>query len=283
MHRISFVLATALLALLPGVARADTLLAPAGGAQVANLTAGGGYMAWSTRDGGVWRLTVRDPDGRVTTPDVPSFRSAPRASIGSGPIGDQPRPLLLVYGRDDGDIWSYDLRAGTERKVTSISTRGARETLPTVKYGSYVFARSGGRSTGIWYAGIRADRPRRVLALSSVPRALASNGTRYAYVTNARVTIRRLSGEGRALFFRLTATPRDLYLTRYRAGWLLPGGGVFETSRFGGSGDTSGRPTADDGRRSFPEDTQSIALERDRLSLYLDREGVHRADPRPFS
>ena len=71
-------LATALLAAGATAASADSLVAPAPGAR--NLTANGGYIVSAApAAGGRWRLTVRAPDGTITTPAIADFGAPPRA------------------------------------------------------------------------------------------------------------------------------------------------------------------------------------------------------------
>jgi hypothetical protein len=95
------VLAATLLAATAATASADTLVTAAPGAL--NLTANGGYQAWAApAAGGRWRLSVRAPDGSVTTPAIADFGAPPRAQIGSTQFAASGRRLLAVYSRCQG-------------------------------------------------------------------------------------------------------------------------------------------------------------------------------------
>src|SRR4051794_34260539 len=274
--------AAALVAASASSANADTLITPA--PRAVNLAVGGGYMTWFVpqEDTG-WMLVVRAPDGTVSQPRIPGFSGPARVTIGSGTNADPrdplSRPLLAVYGRDDGDLYAYDLKAGRELRLGGLSTKGAREYAPSVDHGWYVFARSGGRRPGLYYA-VPGRAARRISRI--VPTATSFNGTRVAFTTRRAVKVQRVSGQGRPLVFRASATPLSPVLTRYRVGWLQRGGQVFQTPRFAGSGGPFDVDAADRANRTLPSSTQSIALDGGNVGLYLDAEGVKRAVPPLF-
>jgi len=275
-------LATALILPAPA-AVADDLVAPAPGA--VNLAAGGGWMAWAApaADTG-WVLVVRAPGGTTTTP-VRGFASPPAPAIGSGPIGDRPRQLLVAYARPDAtgsdtDVFHLDVRTGRESRVPGLSTDRYRETAPSLQYGRFTFVRRGGPRNGVhvWSPGRAARRVTR-----DTPRTTAFNGSRVAYAQGRSVVVHRVSGRGRPIVQRTPSVPRSVQLLRYRAAWLLAGGRVFQTQRFGGSGTTSPAGGAVEGTRALPASTQSVAFEGARLRLFVDGEGVKRANPSPFA
>jgi hypothetical protein len=151
-------LAAALLAATAAGASADSLVAPAPGAR--NLTANGGFVVWAAPgDPGRWRLTVRAPDGSVTTPAIADFGAPPRAQIGSTGFAVAGRRLLAVYSRCQGasaiagcDVYGYDLRAGTEEKIAKLSSKTYSETAPSLELGRLAFVRRGGGPTpGLYY------------------------------------------------------------------------------------------------------------------------------------
>jgi hypothetical protein len=271
------VAALAAFAAAPGVASADTLLAPAPqGSQ--NLTSGGGYMAWAQPNspaGTGFRLAVRAPDGTVSTANTPVFEEVPDPSIGTDSFG-VPRNLLMVYTRA-GDVYSYDLRRNVERKVRQIST-SAIERGASINFGNYAFVRVNGRRAGVYHWSAR-NGLRRVTA--DVPRELAYNGSRVAYPLGRSVVIRRVSGQGNVARIRNTARPESIVLARYRASWLV-GDKVFKTTSFGGSGRAQTAAGKDEGSRELTG-ANSIAFGRgDRVQLALDGEGVKRLSPTPF-
>src|SRR5688500_13127870 len=88
----------AVLGVLAPAASADTLVQAAPGAR--NLAAGGGWLPWaSPATNGRWRLTLRAPDGTVSTPAIADFGAAPDPSIGSDAFGIGNRRLLVLYSR----------------------------------------------------------------------------------------------------------------------------------------------------------------------------------------
>jgi hypothetical protein len=263
---------------LPAAASADTLLtATPKGSQ--NLTSGGGYQAWAqpndpVRGGAGFKLVVRAPDGTVSDLDLPPFESPPEPKIGSDQQAAS-RNLLLVYSRN-GDIYSYNLKGGFEKKVTEISS-SAIETDPSINYGRYVFVRENGNAPGI-YQWTAQGGVRRVS--KTIPRELAYNGSRIAYPKGNRIFVQRTSGRGETFTVRTTAMPESLVLSRYRLSWLA-GDDVYKTKRFGGSGTEV--PAAGTDKGSRPVVANSIAEgQGDRIQYALDGEGLKRLNPLPF-
>src|SRR5688500_13029406 len=123
--RLRLLIAVAALAL-PAPAAADTTVTPAPNSY--GLSADGGYMVWSERSDGGWRLVVRRPNGPVTRPALRAFENAPTLSTGT--IRPQPPAFRVVatYGRDDGDAYQLDLATGRETRLRAISSRAYRET-----------------------------------------------------------------------------------------------------------------------------------------------------------
>ncbi len=269
-------LCVAALAVLPGAAAADAPVAMAPGA--VNVAAGGGYVVWSQpgEDTG-WQLVVRAPDGTVARPAVRDFSGPPQVSIGSDRFAIDGRRLLAVYGRDDGDLYAFDLRTGTERRVRGMSSRAYRESAPSIENGDWAFVRTGGARNGLYAATARRG-PHRIA--TDRPARTQTNGSRVAYATSSAVVVRRLSG-GAPLRFATRERARSVVLTRYRVGWLLSGGRVFQTTRLAGSGGPFA-PKVTAAARPLPASTQSLAIERGRIALFTDAAGVGRIDPPLF-
>jgi hypothetical protein len=287
-------LAAALLATTAGAAGADTLVTPAPGAR--NLTANGGYLVWAAPSGARWRLTVRAPNGAVTTPAIPDFGAPPRAQIGSTGFAVAGRRLLAVYSRCQGasatagcDVYAYDLRAGTEERIAALGSRTYSETAPSIELGRMAFVRrGGGPKPGLYYYTLGGKAAPKRLS-STLARETATNGTRVAYTYNSSrgggLAVRQLSGDGSPLVpaSRQPAVPRSPLLTRYNAAWLLDGGHAQATKRFAGSGGPF-KLVVVDASRALPATTDSLGLKNDRTSApyYLDAEGVKVTAPAIF-
>ena len=265
------------LAVLPAAAAADTPVAVAPGA--VNVAAGGGYVVWAQpeEDTG-WQLVVRAPDGTVTRPAIKDFSGPPQVSIGSDRFAIDGRRLLAVYGRDDGDLYAYDLRAGTESHVRGLNSRRYRETAPSIQNGNWAFVRTGGPRSGL-YAASAHRGPHRIA--TDQPARTQNNGSRVAYATGSAVVVRHLFAGGGVLRFATSERARSVVLTRYKAGWLLSGGRVFQTTRIGGSGGPF-HPTVQQAGRPLTPSAQSLANERDRIALFTDAAGVSGIDPPLF-
>jgi hypothetical protein len=251
---------------------------------------------WAAPAGARRRLTVRAPDGAVTTPAIADFGAPPRAQIGSTGFAIAGRRLLAVYSRCQGasalagcDVYAYDLRAGTEERITALSSRTYSETAPSIELGRVAFVRrGGGPRPGLYYytLGGKAS-PRRLSA--TLARETATNGTRVAYTYNSSrgggLAVRRLSGDGAVLVpaSRQPVVPRSPLLTRYNAAWLLEGGHVQATRRFAGSGGPF-QLVVVEANRALPATTDSLGLRNDRTSApyYLDAEGVKATAPPIF-
>jgi hypothetical protein len=290
-------------------AQADTLIQPLSGAR--NLAQGGGFsevmsngqitqnpgwLAWAQPAGlGRWQLVVRSPQGVITTPAIHVFGAAPDPSIGSDRFGASGRRLYVVYSRCSGtsaiagcDVYRYDLAAGTEAKVTAISTAAASETAPSVRSGQWSFVR---RGAGASRPGVYVYTPRGgARRLSSVlARETVLSASRVAYAYNSSrgggVAVRRLSGEGGVVLATTgePAVPSSLVGTRYKFGWLLPAGNagvsVDWTSRLSG-GTTS--VTVQSGKRKLPASTNSITTNDHVPDKYLDDAGISTLSPLLF-
>jgi hypothetical protein len=140
-----------------------TLAAPAAAQDVARLdrptplSAHDGWLAWSARGAdGQFHLTLRDPDGIVTTPVIAGRATSFDVDLGPGPDG-----LAATYSRcrvevgsagsylpadydegEDCDVYLYDVASGAERRVAGASTATADETWPTVWRDRIAFVRS---------------------------------------------------------------------------------------------------------------------------------------------
>ncbi len=139
------------------------LAAPAAAQDVARLdrptpiAAHGGWLAWSTRGAdGLFRLTLRDPQGAVTTPPIAGRATSFDVDLGPGLEG-----LVATYSRcreevgspggyvpadyDEGsgcDVYLLDVASGTELRINGVSTRSADESWPTVWRDQIAFVRS---------------------------------------------------------------------------------------------------------------------------------------------
>jgi hypothetical protein len=315
LRRVGAALFAALFALVLAVsaslsaAQADTLIQPLTGARdvaqgggfsevMSNgqITQNSGWLAWAQPAGlGRWQLIVRSPQGVITTPAIRVFGAAPDPSIGSDRFGASGRRLYVVYSRCSGtsaiagcDVYRYDLVAGTETKVTAISTATASETAPSVRSGQWSFVR---RGAGASRPGVYVYTPRGgARRLSSVlARETVLSASRVAYAYNSSrgggVAVRRLSGEGGVVLATTgeSAVPSSLVGTRYKFGWLLGAGdagmSVNWTSRLSG-GTTS--VTVRSGKRKLSASTNSITTNDHVPDKYLDDTGIFTLSPPLF-
>ncbi len=139
------------------------LVAPAAADDIARLdrptpvSAHDGWLAWSARGSdGLLRLTLRDPQGAISTPPIAGRATSFDVDLGPGPDG-----LVATYSRcreevgtsggylpadpDEGrdcDAYLLDVATGAERKLAGVSTGSADETWPTVWRGNVAFVRS---------------------------------------------------------------------------------------------------------------------------------------------
>lgn len=263
-------------------ASADTLLAPDAAAK--NVATGGGVTAWATPEGDGFRLVVRTADGTVSTPDIPAFATAPDPTIGStgqAAAGFDARRVLVLYAREDSsgdsDIYAFDPRTGTERAVAGLSSARYDETAAAMAYGRFAVARSGGKVNGVVTGTLGRSRVHRVSR--SIASEIAFNGSRVAYVSRQGITIKRASGQGRAL--RIGASnPTSLNLTRYQAVWLDQGE-LRMTQRFAGSGGPYRLVVKRAPRQ--PAGITSVAVGASTNdAVFTDAEGVKKANPRLF-
>jgi hypothetical protein len=163
------------------------------------------------------------------------------------------------------------------------------ETVPSLTFGNWSFARRGGGTRKGTYSYLERGRSRGLVRVSpTLARETASSQGRMAFTYNSSrgfgVQIRESSGEGGTLVAasRLTRQPVSPQITRYRAGWLLPGDGptrVFQTRRFAGSGGPFVL-RVDEAPRTLPDGVRSAAGDSAKLFVrYLDTRGVQRIDP----
>ena len=222
--------------------------------------------------GARWRLTVRAPNGAVTTPAIADFGAPPRAQIGSTGFAVAGRRLLAVYSRCQGasaiagcDVYAYDLRAGTEERIAALGSHTYSETAPSIELGRMAFVRrGGGPKPGLYYSTLGGKASPKRLS-STLARETATNGTRVAYTYNSSrgggLAVRQLSGDGGALVpvSRRPVVPRSPLLTRYNAAWLLEGGHAQATKRFAGSGGPF-KLVVVEANRALPATTDSLGL-----------------------
>lgn len=275
---------TAAVMVIAPAAQADTLLAREAGAR--NLTAGHGYVSWARpRSDGRWRLAVATSAG-VTVPKIASFGAAPDPAIGR-----YRGRVVISYSRCSSrsalrgcDVWAYDVRSRSERRVTALGSRSYSETAPDVDAdGRWSFVRRSGRRNGVYT--MTGSGPVRRLT-SHVARETAVTPHYVAYVdptpytssgccTVVRAT--RRTGAPRTVSFGspLGATPHSLLSVGNRAFWLdtaqQASGTIPLDPRAGGHRDVT-TPAA----YALPATTQSIAASGSAVDLYLDAEGIKR-------
>ena len=226
---------------------------------------------------------TRAPDGIIQAANIKSFDAPPDASISATSFAGPERRVVAVYSRCRGasatkgcDIFQYDLGAGSERKLTRISTKAGSETAPSVFMESYAFARRGGPRPGTY----TADRRHVRRVDSRAARETAVTHSRVAFRVGDRIIMSQLAGRRR----RTIATGRGIFsvvLTRYRVGWLQRAGHrtlAFETDRI----NFSGSVTVRQGTHDLPASTQSAVTDGRRMVEYLDATGVKRAQPPLF-
>jgi hypothetical protein len=277
-------------------AGADSLETPV--AQGANLASSAGWQAWSTTLAhDTHRLQLRRPDGTVITPPIPSFRVPVDAAIGTRGGDDgintpASRRLSAVYSRCAGssvkgcDVYALDLTTLREEKVAALASKAYSETAPSVTFGNYSFVRRGSGALRGTYAysergGLKRLSP--MLALET-----ATSISRMAFTYNSAkgfgVQIHQASGKGRPLVAAsgLDTAPISPQITRYRAGWLIPGDDatrVFQTRRFAGSGGPFALKV-EEAPRTLPAGVRSASGDASTLfERYLGADGVQRIDP----
>jgi len=272
----------ALLACAPCAGAADSLIIAAPGAK--NLAAAEGWRAWAAPTArGRWQLVTRAPDGTIQAANINTFGAPPDPSISQTSFAGPDRRIVAVYSRCQGasatkgcDIFQYDLGAGSERKLTRLSTTAGSETAPSIYMQSYAFARRGGPRPGTYTAN-----PKQVRRVHSrVARETALTHSRVAFRVGDSIIMSQLAGHRR----RTIATGRGIFgvvLTRYRVGWLQRAGHstlAFMTDRI----NPTGSVTARQGTHDLPASTQSAVTDSSRITEYLDATGIKRAEPPLF-
>jgi hypothetical protein len=156
-----------------------------------------------------------------------------------------------------------------------------------VNLGTWAFARRGGERPGTYTYSARRDRLRRLTATVALETAVSPTRVALTYRSSrgGGVQVRRASGEGGALVAAagLETTPVSVQVTRYRAGWLVPGDDatrVFQTRRFAGSGGPHPLFVAE-APRTLPAGVTSATGDSSTLfRRYVDAQGVQVIDPR---
>lgn len=277
-------------------AQADSLETPV--ARAANLASAAGWQAWSAaQPDGTYRLQLRRPDGTVLTPAIRAFGAPVDPAIGTRGFGADGTPasrrLSAVYARCAGrsalagcDVYALDLTKLTEAKVTALASRAYSETAPSLTFGNWSFVRRGSSAGRGTYAYIeRNGRVRRLSPIVALETATAQSRMVFTHRSGRGfgVQIRQSSGDGRPLIAAagLPKAPVSPQLTRYRAGWLMPGDDatrVFLTRRFAGSGGPFTLKVVE--ARTLPAGVRSAAGDASKLfDRYLDAAGVQRIEP----
>ena len=177
---------------------------------------------------------------------------------------------------DGFDVYQYGLAAGTQRKLTRLSTAAGSETAPSIASGAYGFARRGGSRPGTYTA--TRTRVRRIDA--RVARETAVTASRIAYRLGDTIAMSALDGARRRTL--VTGLPVfSVVITRYRVGWLQRIGHrtlALMTDRI----NPSGKVTIRRGSHDLPASTQSAVADASRIVEYLGKTGIKRADPPLF-
>ncbi len=278
-------------------AQADSLETPFLGAD--NLAAGGGWQAWSAaQPNGRYTLTVRAPDGTVSTPAVDDFGFPVDPAIGTrggadGINTNASRRLSAVYSRCEGtvspracDVHALDLTTMEETKVDALATEKHSETVPSLNFGQWVFVRRGGKGHGTFAYSESREKITRLSPTMARETAIAA---RVAFTYNTSrgfgVQVRQASGKGGPLIAasRLEDQPLSPSITRYRVGWMVPEETitrVFQSERFAGSGCPC-KLTSGEASRTLPGRIAAASGNRSALyDRYLDGRGIERIDPR---
>jgi hypothetical protein len=282
---------TAAATVIAPTAEADSVLVRDSGAR--NLASGHSYLSWARpRTDGRWRLVVASGSG-VTVPRIPSFGAAPDPAIGR-----YRGRVVIAYSRCAGrsalrscDVWAYDVRNHSERRVTALASRSYSETAPDLDAdGRWSFVRRSGRRNGVY--AMSGSTPVRRLT-SHVARETAVTPYYVAYVdptpytssgccTIVRAT--RRTGSPRTLSFGspLGVTPHALVSVGDRAFWLntpqQASGTIPLDPRAGGHRDVTTSAAYD-----LPATTQSIAASGGDVDLYVDAEGIKRVSQPLYS
>jgi hypothetical protein len=266
----------------PSAAHADPLVVAVQGAR--NLAAGGGWRAWAApKPDGRWQLVTRAPGGTIAAAPIADFGAPPDASIGSTAFGVAEKRVVAVYSRCRGtsatagcDVYQYDLAAGTQRKLTRLSTQAGSEIAPSIASGVYGFARRGGSRPGTYTA--TRSRVRRID--TRLARETAVTPSRIAYRVGDTIAMSALDGARRRTL--VTGLPVfSVVITRYRVGWLQRIGHrtlALMTDRI----NPSGKVTIRRGSHDLPASTQSAVADSRRIVEYLGRTGIKRAVPPLF-
>jgi hypothetical protein len=263
-------LAVTLLALL-------TLAAPAAAQDVARLdrptpiAAHAGWLAWSQRGAdGLFHLTLRDPQGVVTTPPIAGRATSFDVDLGPGLDG-----LVATYSRcreevaspgaylpadyDEGngcDVYLLEVASGAELRVNGASTRSADETWPTVWRDRIAFVRSYDRKPALPYIYARPLAGGTSVRLPGGTRNICTGSGRRETCTDQRVSRPyALDLYGKRLAFGWTYAGRSEGLdTEIRLDTL--GGGHTRIAYQAGGGLTGralGWPSFESGRVYFSE------------------------------
>lgn len=278
-------------------AHADSLETPFLGAD--DLAAAGGWQAWSAaQPDGRYRLTLRSPDGTVSTPSIAAFGAPVDPAIGTrggadGINTNASRRLSAAYSRCSGssrlsgcDVYALDLTTMQETKVEALATEKYSETAPSLNFGQWAFVRRGGSGRGTFAYSESRDRVTRLSPTMARETAIAA---RVAFTYNTSrgfgVQIRQASGKGGPLIAasRLDDQPLSPSVTRYRVGWLIPQEKltrVFQSERFAGSGCPC-ELTSGEASRTLPGRISSGSGDGSALyNRYVDARGIERVAPR---
>jgi hypothetical protein len=287
---------TAALLVAAAAAHADTLLAPAPGAE--NVTATGDWSAWSApAAGGRFKLVVRAPDGTVADAAIPTFATAPDADFGSDAFVEQQQ--VIVYSRCAGastvkgcDVYEYNPQTKREFKLPGASSSAYSETAPTIASGSVGFVRRGGAHNGVYVVrtgGLSGRAPKVTRIDGHLARETAVSQSRIVFLyRNSKgsddITISQLDGGRKRLLRR--AKPGVLFnamISRYKAGWLEHSGGAVLAKLTERIDPSDTHPVIHSGTRALPASTQSAAIAHDRVvDTYVDAEGAKRLSPPIF-
>jgi hypothetical protein len=252
-----------------------TLAAPAAAQDVARLdrptpiAAHAGWLAWSAHGAdGLFRLTLRDPQGVVTTPPIPARGTPFDVDLGPGLGG-----VVATYSRcrsevpsagsylpadyDEGngcDVYLLNVAGGAELRVNGVSTRGADETWPTVWRDEIAFVRSYDSKPSLPYLYARPLAGGQSRRLPGGTRNVCTSSGRRLTCTDERVSRPyALDLYGRRLAFGWTYAGRSEGLdTEIRLDTIGAGHARIAYQRGGGlTGRALGWPAFESGRVYF--------------------------------
>ena len=237
------------------------------------ITVYGATAAWSRKAADGYHLVVAQGSAVA---DAPVPVSSKPYDPDLGPTKDNGRTVVYARG---GDLYRYDVGAGAERKLTSLSS-SATETAPSFFKETIVFSRTTGARTGVYIKRPtrRLTRLFRTVAAETdvaATRVVGRFGERSKSIIrilnynadDVRIVTRSESGER-------VASPT---LTRFNAIWLRVGARASTVQRVGVNSHRGLDVLT--ASRTLPRGTTSLAS-TSIPTLYTNASGVHLIQPK---